>query len=127
MKDICRVLSKVVLALGTIGSMILAGTLGKETSISAYGAIQQERNWGTTIIVFLAAAFSVFLMFVILSALGEILENQERIMYSQTNSASKNKISNSNSSNSGGTWTCPECDTVNSNSVRMCKDCGYTK
>ncbi len=76
------------------------------------------------------------ILFFLLEALGAVLENLEEINYSLKQIATKKPSEPSVLSkqasapivkNIGSTWTCPDCDTVNSNTSTICKGCGRYK
>lgn len=130
MQKLCNMLSKFIIVWGGVGSIIAAIVFGKETTVSVYGVVETERNWGLTIGIFLATLISVFLLFVIFAALAEVLENQDHILYNQSkytdNKASTEK-QGTNISTKKDMWVCPHCGTSNSSTQHECKDCGYER
>lgn len=89
--------------------------------------------------VFFVALISALFVFIILMAIGQILENTEQLLYLEKTrpssapphidgaSNSKMKLSSLSSISSGDTWRCPECETSNPKNSRTCKGCGYQK
>lgn len=130
MQKICNVLSKIILLLGSVGSIIVAVVFGKETTVTLYGITNTERNWGVTIGILLVSLVSVFLLYVIFAAFSEILENQEQIIYNQskyTDSKASAEKQGTNISAKKDMWVCPHCGTPNSSIQHECKDCGYER
>lgn len=130
MQKICNMLSKFILVWGGVGSIIAAIAFGKETTVSIYGAVDTERNWGLTIGILIAALISVFLLYVLFASLSEILENQEQIIYNQSKNMD-NKASGKeqvpSTSAKKDLWICPQCSTPNPSTQHECKDCGYER
>lgn len=134
MKTLLRVLSYIELICGVIGTTILANALGKEVAF-AY-SIHYERNWGTTVGIFLAGIFSVLVLFSVLNALANILEIQEKIseklniasttvqkksagdVHNGEYRAPENSVANE--------WVCPKCGKHNADYVGTC-GCGTVK
>lgn len=140
MQGKCKTIAMIQLVLGTIGSLIVAGTAG--------GA----EGWFPAIIVFLAGMLGVLTLFVILMGLDELLENQNYMMSQLEELAAKMaspakegtgqggpvvRASNSKAdllgsvsrsgSSAGHTWICPDCGETNSIGSRTCKGCGRDK
>lgn len=78
MKDFCRILAKINLIFGTIGSFIVAWVMGKDTFYTGYGYIE-EQNAVATVAYFIACIFCVAVLDAILDGIATILENQEQI------------------------------------------------
>ncbi len=125
MKGFCKVLATTMLVLGTIGSIFIAKTMGMSLNMRTY---DMERNWGTTIIVFLFGFLSVVVLSVILYAIDEILGNQESL-YKELSQALDNLRSPEKSSFKGvpsNNWECPKCGKINPNYTGTC-GCGASK
>lgn len=138
MKTLLRVLSYIELICGVVGTTILANDLGKVTKVNYASRIYYERNWGATMVAFLAGIFSVLVLFSILNALANILEAQEKIseklnivpttvqkneksvgyVHDGEYRAPENSVTNE--------WVCPKCGKHNADYVGTC-GCGTVK
>lgn len=132
MKSQCKIIAIVELILGILGSFILA----KSGGLNAYTG---ERNWTTTIFIFLIGIIVSYVFFVVLYSISEIMDNQEYIMKqlekteaSPENRPVKSTGSNSSASLLSGTksstmdeegWLCAKCGRLNPNSSSVCS-CG---
>lgn len=77
MKNLCKTLANVELVLGVIGSIFLAYTMGMRLD---YRSLSLERDIGSTLVIFTSTMLCVATLYVILYAISEILENQERLI-----------------------------------------------
>ena len=131
MKEQCKIIAIVELILGIIGSFLIA----KQAGITFRG----DRNWITTIIIFLAGVIISYVIFVILYSIYEMLYNQEYIIAqiqdfnSTTEDNSKPASNNSssllkdeNSLDSEDGWICPRCSSFNPAISHKCK-CGKNR
>ena len=131
MTEQCKIIAIVELILGIIGSFLIA----KQAGITFRG----DRNWITTIIIFLAGVIISYVIFVILYSIYEMLYNQEYIIAqiqdfnSTTEDNSKPASNNSssllkdeNSLDSEDGWICPRCGSFNPAISHKCK-CGKNR
>lgn len=79
MKNFCRALAVIELVFGAIISFIFAIAGGRTIRMTKYGP-QTGWNIGLTAAVFLVCMASFLISFAVLYALGEVLENQEKLM-----------------------------------------------
>lgn len=89
MKNLCKTLACIELVIGTIGSIFLACTFGIRLD---YHSLSLERDGAATFAIFISAMLCVITLWVILYAISELLENQEKIlqlMEKKQNSESK--------------------------------------
>ncbi len=88
-KNLCKGLAITILVLGVIGSIALAVVGGevKEVSYSAYSGVSARvhRDGAATFAYLISGWFGTFVLFVILSALGEVLEYLETLFKKATN------------------------------------------
>lgn len=136
LKGFFKVLSYIQLALGIIGSFIVAYN---------YYNNQRRPSIGITIGYFLVSLFSVIIFFSILYAFYRILDNQDRILYKLSyldvpNKPNSNKDNYNNFFKSDfklkkmdeeiklnpGEWICTFCGKVNPKHSDVCK-CGGRK
>lgn len=133
MKNICKYLSYAVLALGTIGSIVMAKTYGVVLKPAKLTSIT-ERSWPLTIGIFIGCMFSVSVLFVILRALYEILEKLESLEYNTEKqsqpdsalSAAAKEVEEKQILSKGG-WKCPDCGKINYSYFSRCQKCNKTK
>ena len=146
MKSFCKSLGTLVLLVGTIGGTYIAAVCGKSID---YVHFELERDWGLTIALFASFFLSSLILYVILAALGEVLENQEKILNAikqpnsspalplnaqpieshipeQQHSKAETKITTTtiNSQEHQKSWNCPNCKCSNPSDVNICKVCG---
>lgn len=115
MSDKCKNLGIATLLLGVISSCITAFYFGREAS--ALG------GWFITIIVFAGSMFLTYVIYVALTALGEILENQENII--ESIAYISNNIESDDDNLSDGSWKCT-CGRINTSYTGTC-GCGNNK
>ncbi|MFW6678896.1 hypothetical protein ACOAOT_14690 [Lacrimispora sp. AGF001] len=77
MKILCRTLAYIELIFGSIGSIILAYSLGVKFD---YPTLELKRDGTATFAIFATAILCVITIWAILYAISEILENQEKII-----------------------------------------------
>lgn len=77
MKKVCRFLAVIQAIFGIIGSIVLSKSLGMRLN---YKTLAAERDSMLTLSIFLGVMLSVSVIVIILYALSEILENQEKIL-----------------------------------------------
>ena len=137
MKKTCGVLATVILILGFIGSIVLAGVFGvrieevTEGTYYKYTTLVEHRDYGLTFGIFFGAFISVLIVSIILYALSEILERLEKLEginlktpNEAVNEATDNTIKVSEKeptpSTPDGFWKCAHCGTINLNRVKKC-------
>ncbi len=123
----CKVLGSIVLALGIIGTLILAVNYGK---VLDYGYdFAYTRDWVLTFTYLIGGCLITSIQSIVLFALGEILEFVERI---NCNIENEKHNSNSKTYESNSTipqtivWTCPTCGGINHRDTGTC-GCGTRK
>lgn len=88
-KGLCKVLARIVLILGIIGSIMLADVYGevKDISYSVYSGIStsSERNAVLTVAILVSGLFSTSILYAILVSLGEVLEYLEMLSKEKDN------------------------------------------
>ena len=77
MKNVCKTLANLELVLGIIGSGLLANIFGQHLNFVTQ---KVERDGTRTAVIFLSTLFGVVIIWALLSAASNILENQERII-----------------------------------------------
>lgn len=115
MSNKCKNLGIVILFLGIISSCITAFNFGREAT--ALG------GWLITIIVFAGSMLLVYVIYVALTALGDIIDNQETIIESITYLSNNVELENECLSN--GSWKC-SCGRINTSYTGTC-GCGNNK
>lgn len=137
MEDYCKVIGKVWLVLGTIGSFILANVNGRVIEdVSMYG-IEYKRNLPLTLGWFFGCMFAVLTIVVICHALAEIIETLDNVHYNTNNR--EEELENSvnymrkltaeggnNPASKNGYWRCQKCGRENSFYTGTCA-CGELK
>ncbi len=110
--EFMRVYTYIILALGILGTIIYT--------------IKLE-----SFIMFIIGTISIAVAIVPLFAITEILRNTEDIQYSlyRVKQGTSTALSGATvtEKKNVSTWKCPECDTINPSSSRICKDCGYER
>lgn len=115
MANKCKNLGMLILFLGIISSCIIAFNLGREATVLG--------GWLMTIIVFGGSMFLVYVIYVALTALGEVLENQETIM--ESIAYISNNVDSEEEYESNGSWKC-SCGRINTSYTGTC-GCGNNK
>ena len=103
--DRCSTLSKIILGLGILGSVIAAYMLGNDYTYSSYlGRGYLERNWSTTIVWFLGGLLSTGILYEIMEGISLIIEAQIKIMRALKDSgivaSKKEEVKEENADNS---------------------------
>lgn len=115
MANKCKNLGMLILFLGIISSCIIAFNLGREATVLG--------GWLMTIIVFGGSMFLVYVIYVALTALGEIIDNQETIIESITYIS--NNVESENECIPNDSWKC-SCGRINTSYTGTC-GCGNNK
>lgn len=123
MKGILKVLAVVELVCGLIGSFLIAKGSGAEIS-----RFTIQRNWGITIGTFISCSFSVILVFAVIYAIIEVLDNQEAILkrLSSSEPVGSTHLSHLASPTDASGWKCNKCGKINADYVGTC-GCGANK
>ncbi|WP_038286825.1 hypothetical protein [Acetivibrio straminisolvens] len=121
-KEFVKILAYLELVLGTIGSFFLAYSGGRVVKVTYLPNISYQRDWGTTIAIFLAAIFSTLILYTLLRSQYEIIDNQENLYYTMN----KKLTYLSDDLSDEDKWRCPKCNKKNPTYVGTC-GCGYAK
>lgn len=136
MKKACYVLGIIVIVAGLVGAVILAHRLGVTVDIVTSGSYYKftetvsNRDWGTTIGIFVGVLFPSIVLGIMLFAFSDILEKLDAqatiiekftpLLKNMPNEELEKKIL------ADGGWKCPECGNVNRSYTNECK-CGLKK
>lgn len=131
MRSACKTLGIIYLILGVIGSFAIASSNGVTVSYNTYSGITEERSLLLTVAWFVSGILITAIGTVILYALGEILENQESLMWRMSEIEGKlyameKKEKKPNAIANGDSWKCPKCGRVNANHTGTCA-CGQKR
>ena len=127
MEDTCKVLARIVVILGIIGTLVMVFVFGRDVSIGYFGYTETEWNFWKILIVLVSGATATTLQATVFFALGEILENLRNVKFML--SAVDNRFEDSKlqkGESNGQSWKCATCGKVNSNLVGTCA-CGQSK
>jgi hypothetical protein len=107
-----KLLAYIILIVGTFsGTFSLIACFGNSDSFYA-------------IIIFLSIALSTSILFNILYALAQILENQEKIIRYVKKDNKNPQIKNEIGSQDSSEWTCSSCGRSNPSRDIYCQNCG---
>lgn len=123
MERLCKSLSGVMLALGFLGSIIVAWTCGMQERRVVYSTIE-ERNWGLTLLIFLVGVLSTGFASLIVYWMGEVagrLNDIARGVKTSASSATAKSIYTKDNS-----WICKKCENMNFLYESTCK-CGQRR
>lgn len=115
MSNKCKNLGAVVLILGIIGSCIMTIFIGRNTVVLS--------DWFFPIMFLVGSIISVYVIYVGLTALGEILENQEIIINSIVDMSDDENVNDDILHN--GSWKC-SCGRINPSYTGTC-GCGNSR
>lgn len=122
LKNVCKLVSKVILVLGIIGSFFLAYSSGLIVDISSRSSSYDlERNWLLTILIFIFSCFGTFASFLLFHSLGEILDYLDIL---HTNM--KEAIPEAPEADDPAMWVCESCGRKNKPYVGTCS-CGQNR
>ena len=138
MEDFCKVLAKILMTLGCIGSIILAWTYGIEKAVIGYRAYEY-RNWAFTISIFAVGICSVGFISLLIYWMGEVAgrlndiarDVKSAMPTSTTNEALHKQATVTDTSNrelysKDIFWTCKKCKNENFLYETICK-CGQRR
>ncbi len=113
-----RGINKIFLVVGIIASLL-----------GGFSLMESSPQLGI-IVICVGILLSITLVSVIMM-ISEIsvslYEINNKTSINKGNVTSSNKEELPSNHNNQETWVCPECNTVNQDSYRYCKDCGYQK
>ncbi|RKJ18382.1 hypothetical protein D7X48_18040 [bacterium D16-50] len=123
MKKICMYLGYATIALGSIGSFIIAKNLGVSLTEGRY-SVSYARNWPMTFGYFIGCLFVTAIFSAVLLGISKILESLEIIGDTLEETAEEPEESEEEPLIDG--WKCPSCGNNNPYYTGTCS-CGQPK
>lgn len=125
-KEFIKILARIHLVLGLIGSTYLAYSKGKILTSVRFEIY--ERNWLITVAIFIASFYGVLILYTILSSLYSIIDSIDFITYNALREGKQSfyPVGNLKKELKEGQWRCADCGKVNNDYVKHC-GCGASK